>query len=725
MSADLLLEIGCENLPPAAIRPAFEQLERDAAARLAELRLDHDAIYTTGTPRRLVLIVRGLADAQRSEIETITGPPVSKAFDESGKPTSAAEGFARSQGLAVGKLKTIRTDRGEYVGFTRRMKSRRAALLLRELLPELIAGLKFPKVMCWEESELRFARPIRWIAALLGGKVVRFKIGGVTSGNASWTVPWIWRKRVVVRSAQTYEATMQRAGVILDHERRRAVLERLAHKAADKEGLRLIEDPGLFEQLTFMLEDPRSLLGGFDRKYLQLPAPVVVTAMKAHQRYFALSKKGKRASALVPHFLTFTEGRVGAPSVVRHGNEKVLKARLEDALFYWQEDLKTGMDGLAGKLASIVFIEGLGTLDHKSARVRDLALAVHELGDDREVTVDTVRRAAHLAKADLASEMIKDGKEFTLLQGLIGSCYAAESGEAAEVVAAIREQYMPRAPGDALPKSALGALIGIADRLDTITGCFLAGFIPSGSQDPYALRRQANGLLRLLEGRPHVSLGPLLDQAILAYSTEEVSGDVEAVRALLVDFMKSRVATFLKDKGIAYDAVAAVSAVAWARPSLALRRAESIEALRGDEAFELLITGAKRVGNILADDKKVYGVDLDTLREAFAGGSAAPTVMRFDTSAFVDEAERALHRAVAETLRSVAEKEATGDGTKTLRALSGLGPAIDRYFDEVLVNTPETPLRDNRHGFLAGVFALFSKYADFSHIVEEARASVG
>jgi glycyl-tRNA synthetase beta chain len=311
--------------------------------------------------------------------------------------------------------------------------------------------------------------------------------------------------------------------------------------------------------------------------------------------------------------------------------------------------------------------------------------------------------------------MLKDGKEFTLMQGLIGSYYARESREPDEVVEAIREHYRPRSPGDEAPRTSLGALLSIADRLDTMAGCFLAGFVPTGSQDPYALRRQANGLLRLLESRPNVALSPLLERAVGNFGVE---GKDEA-RARLVEFMQTRMSAFLKDKGIAYDVVAAVSRVAWDAPAIAAGRARAMAELRGNEPFELLITGARRVGNILADDLKVFGAPWELLREAFLGTGSLTRRIAYDKSKFDDDAETSLHGEIATLIPRLEGFDELTEGKAILSSLSGLGGVIDRYFDSVLVNVPDDALRTNRHHFLAAVFALFAKYADFSQIVEE------
>ena len=718
---DLLLEIGCENLPPASIRPAFEQLAGDAAKKLDELRLSHGKVYATGSPRRLVLIVRGLAAAQAAKTEVVTGPPVSKAYDENGAPTATAAGFARSHGVDVASLERVRTERGEYVGFSKKLTCAKTPALLREALPALVMGLKFPKTMKWEKSLARFARPIRWIVCLYGDTVVPFEIAGVKTGRTTAYQPWLDRGRYPVKNADHYLATLEMAGIIADHEERRAAIETLARKAASARSFDVIEDPDLVDELTFMLESPRILMGAFDPSYLALPPEVVTTAMKAHQRYLALRAKGKR---LVPFFLTFTEGDRSSAAVVRAGTERVLRARLEDALFYWKEDLAAGIEGLSGRLSKIVFMEGLGTLADKAQRLHALAgLASGMWPEEERVADQAIRRAALLAKADLASEMVKDGKEFTLLEGLIGSHYASEGRESDEVVTAIREHYLPRSPSEPLPRTRLGTAIGIADRVDTLAGCFLAGLIPTGSQDPYALRRQAMGLVRMLEHHPEISITPLVRAAVDGYVSAGLGGkrDPAAVVSEVEDFIRTRTETFLKDQGIAPDAVAAVCAVSWQSPGIALGRARAMERLRGDRAFELLITGAKRVANILPREAKAYGTSWEAIEETWVRGGTASGTAPFDPARFEDEDERGLFAAIREAVPRVRSAEARTDYAAVFASLAALGPAIDRYFDHVLVNSPDPLLRANRHRFLAAVFALFSKYADFSHIVEQGK----
>ena len=465
------------------------------------------------------------------------------------------------------------------------------------------------------------------------------------------------------------------------------------------------------------------LVGSFDAAFLELPAEVVVTAMRAHQRYIALTD---RKGALSPHFITFTDGPVRGPRDVVVGNERVLRARLADARFYWQDDLKRGIDALAAELDRIVFIEGLGTVGEKWRRMLEVAREVNGRLDDRaRVADELLARAARLCKADLASTMIRDGKEFTALQGVIGARYADACGEAPAVAAAIREHYQPRAAADPLPGSAAGRLLALADRVDTLTGCFLAGFKPSGSQDPYALRRSGNGLVRLAAEMPGVRLDGIIELAAASYASTLTREEVDArwkgkrAGADLVDFVRGRVEAFLKDNGVPYDVAAAVLAVSWTEPGVALARARAISGLRGNRTFERLVSGVKRVANILPRDRRRVGSAWAAVRGGFGDDGARS----FDPALFQDDAETALLEAVRDGLGRIEAAEAKGEIAGVLKSLSLLADPIDHYFDRVLVNAPDPALRESRVAFLAAIYSLFGRYADFQAIVEEGPAA--
>jgi glycyl-tRNA synthetase beta chain len=727
---DFVLEIGVENLPASYVPPAVAQLEADARAMLARRRLVYDEIYTTGTPRRLALVVRGLAERQSEAEDLVTGPPVARAFGKDGRPTPAAEGFARAQGVAVAALARVDTPRGEYLALRKRLPRARTTEVLPDELAALVAALKFPKTMKWEESGARFPRPVRWLVALYGKQVVRFTFAGVASGRVTWRRPWMepvrgagrGAERRAIAEARSYARQVASLGVILDHEERKARLRELARRAARTARGRVVEDDELLAELSFMLEDPRELVGSFDAKYLDLPPEVIVTAMRSHQRYLALTDADGR---LLPRFVTFTDGPPRAPGDVALGNQRVLRARLEDAEFYWHDDVTRGMDAMADELDRIVFVEGLGSLGQKWRRVLDLARTLNAaLPEAEQVADDDLSRAARFAKADLASTMIRDGKEFTVLQGVIGAHYAAACGERAEIASAIREHYQPRAAGDPLPEGRLGRVLGLSDRVDTLVGCFLAGIKPTGSQDPFALRRGANGAVRLAAEMRGVRLDRLVEAASAQFAT--VLGDAELVnrwnngraRDEVTDFLRGRVEGYLKESGVPYDVAEAVLSVVWAEPGAALTRARALASMRGDRAFERLITGVKRVGNILPRERRRLGSSWESVVGAFGD---APT--SFDPSRFQDPAETGLLDAVRRGVGELSKLEEKGAFGPVLGVLSRLAEPIDTYFDAVLVNTDERAVRDNRISFLDEVFALFGRYADFQAIVEPGRAA--
>ncbi len=724
--SDFVLEVGVENVPASYLPPALAQLAADAAAVLERTRVVYKEIYTTGTPRRLVLVVRDLGDKQTEAEELVTGPPVSRAFTADGAPTPAAEGFARAQGMTVAELARIDTPKGEYLGVRRPLPRLKTADVLASELPALIASLKFPKTMKWEHSGARFARPVRWIVALYGAQVVRFSFADVTSDRETWGRPWMAPRRAggaerrSIADAGDHAARVKSLGVILDHEERKHAIRVLAEKAAADAGCRLVQDDDLLTELSFMLENPRVLSGAFEEKYLDLPPEVIVVAMKSHQRYLAVEDaKG----TLVPRFITFTDGTVSAPDEVVRGNQRVLRARLEDAEFYWREDLKRGMDGLADELDRIVFVEGMGSMGQKWRRMLELARTVDAArGDGPGLEDALLARAAKLCKGDLASSMIRDGKEFTALQGVIGAHYAIAGGESTAVAAAIREHYQPRAAGDPLPPGELGRALGLADRMDTIAGCFLAGMKPTGSQDPFALRRGGNGAVRLAAEMRGLRLEALADAAGAGYAG--ILGDAwrarwsESARGDVVEFLRGRVENYIKESGVPYDIADAVIAVAWDEPGVALARGRALAAMRGDRAFERLITGVKRVGNILPKDRRRLALPWESVAVAFA---EAPSSASFDPARFSDPAEQRLLDAVRRSVRDIPRLEAQLPFRAVLESLSSLADPIDAYFDAVLVNADDRTVRENRISFLGEVFGLFGRYADFQAIVEQGK----
>ncbi|HMI31757.1 MAG TPA: glycine--tRNA ligase subunit beta, partial [Candidatus Limnocylindrales bacterium] len=492
MARALLLEIGCEELPAGFITPALRQLESLARESLGASRIRFDSIAAMGTPRRLALIGAGLADRQEAETRELTGPAVRVAFDAVGSPTNAARGFAKSAGLAVEALERITTPKGEYLLARVHDAGKPTGEILPGLLSQWISGITFPKTMHWNGSG-RFARPVRWLVALWDGEVIRFDCMGIESGKRSRGHRTLAPDWFDIASPARYAATLREHGVLVDPAERRTEIESLVKQAAEKQHGRAVSDPELFEEVANLVEWPDAIMGSFDEQYLQLPAPIVVTAMRAHQRYFAVESTGGK---LLPHFIAIRNGRGEGADSIRRGNEAVLRARLEDARFYWQNDRKVGLTGKVLELKQIVWHEKLGSVYDRTQRLVQLAeeLARQIAPNARQA----VSRAAYLSKADLATEMIRSGKEFATLEGVVGAEYAAAQGEPPEVVLAIREHILPRSPSDSLPTSTEGLILSIADRLDVIVGGFRAGVSVSGSQDPYGLRRAGNGIVRIL-----------------------------------------------------------------------------------------------------------------------------------------------------------------------------------------------------------------------------------
>jgi glycyl-tRNA synthetase beta chain len=475
---------------PDALRDLGEITDR----LLRGARLGSKRIRTLGTPRRLTLYVEGLEDKQADEVREIIGPPKAAAYDAAGRPTAAALGFARAQGLPVEQLKIRKTDRGDYVAAVKKITGTRTAEVLPRLLPQIVSSLSFPKTMRWGDGSVRFVRPIRWLLAIYGGKAVPFEIEGIASGTQTYGHRFLAPKPIRVGTFRDYVSRLEKAFVIVDQDKRREQVRRLVEEAARKVGGRAVIEPDLLEQVIHLVEYPNLVRGSFPEEYLGLPKELIITPMRKHQRYFpVVDKQGK----LLPHFVAISNMKVRDMEVIRLGNERVLRARLADADFYLKEDQKKlPLEKLVPRLGQILFQERLGTLLDKTRRIADLGAFMAK-------TVDpgldgAVRRAATLCKADLATGMIR---EFTELQGVLGRIYAAMSGEKPEVTTAIEEHYLPRFAGDALPKSKVGALIAVADRMDSIAGCFGIGMIPTGSEDPYALRRAALGVVLILAGQ--------------------------------------------------------------------------------------------------------------------------------------------------------------------------------------------------------------------------------
>ena len=684
---DLLLEIGTEEIPSGLLEGAIADLASLARQTLEEHRLPFGEVRVMGTPRRLSLQVKSLHPAQQPLSRQIVGPSVRVAFDAQGKPTPAALGFARAQGIPWEALAVKSLEKGEYVVATLEEVGLPTTEVLPSLLPKLITSLPLPKSMRWGEGNLRFLRPIRWILALYGSQVIPFELDGITSGSRTFGHRFLSPHPVRVRSLSDYLAKLKGKFVILDPAARRQMIKDQAAAEAREFGGIPEWDEELLSTVTHLVEYPVAICGHFAADYLQLPKEVITTPMKKHQRYFpVVNERGE----LLPHFVTISNMQAKDLSLIRAGNERVLAARLADAQFFYREDRKTTLENWASRLQQIVYSEQLGNLYDKSLRLARLSgyLAEQICPDLREQTM----RAARLAKADLLSSMVK---EFPNLQGTMGRIYALAQGEAEAVATAIEEHYLPRFSGDRLPQTSLGAIVGLADKIDTIAGCFGIGLIPSGSEDPYALRRQGSGLILIaLERNLRFSLSALLEQALSALA-EHLDKDLGSAREKVLSFLGQRLQAILVDQGFTADLVEAILAAGYDDPVSAKRRAEALSSLRKQPDFPNLIIAFKRVLNILPP-----------------GFSRIPIPRLFQA-----EAERQLWAEASALQARIAPLLHQEDFLTALEEISRLRPAVDRFFNEVMVMVEEEEIKQNRLALLSAASHLLDGLADLSRLV--------
>ena len=696
MARRLLLEIGCEELPASFVGPALEELAALARAGLAEARLSCDSIRVLGTPRRLALLVEGLADRQEDRTREVLGPAVTVAFDAQGAPTNAAKGFAKGAGVPVESLERARTPKGEYLMARVHDVGAPLAKVLPALLVSWITGIHFPKTMQWNATG-RFARPVRWLVALLDGDVLPLACFGVTAGARSRGHRTLAPGWVEIGRPERYVDALRDAGVIVDPaERRRRIEEELA-SAVVPIGGRAVEDVDLLDEVTQLVEWPEAVVGSFDSKYLQLPRPVVVTAMRAHQRYFAVERPD---GSLLGNFVMIRSGRGDGADQVRRGTQAVLRARLEDARFYWENDLKGGLEAKLELLKGIVWHEKLGSIYDRTQR---LGFLVDELARSLAPNARAAAtRAARLCKADLATEMVRSGKEFATLQGIVGAEYAAATGEPENVVRAIREHYLPQGPSDPLPASTEGILLSLADRIEAIVGGLRAGLEVTGSQDPYGLRRAGNGVVRiLLEKNLRLDVLEVASRLSAFFEKSGIPADPKA--GDLAGFWAQRLESALEEQGVTHDTAEAVLTVRPGDPLDVLARARALDEIRRGDDFEGLMVGYRRAANLLR-----------TAKPEDVAGSGSPLAERAEN--FGEKVEADLHletkmaRQAVETLLQGEEP----DYPKALRILLGLRMPIDGFFDGVMVMVDDTVVRRRRLGLLEEVRQAFLRIADFS-----------
>ena len=688
--AELLFEIGCEEMPARFVAPAMASLLELAGQEFGRQGLAHDSLETFGTPRRLALVVTGLAERQADRREVALGPPVKAAFDAGGQPSKAALGFAKSQGIEVGQLEHVDTDKGPRLGFTRHIPGQPTIQVLAELLPRLTLAIPFPKTMRWGSQKVRFARPIHWFVALLDGQVVGFELAGIKSGNLTRGHRFHSPQPMEVSGAADYLAKLEAARVIVQRERRRELVDQEVKAAAALAGGQLVPDPGLIEEVTDLVEQPVACRGSFDREFLEVPRPVIISAMRGHQRYFALQDKDGN---LLPAFVAVNNTRPKDLAVVTQGHERVLRARLSDARFFLKEDRKRPLISRLEDLKQVTYHAKLGTSLDKVERCTALAawLAQQLLPGE----VEKVKRAAQLAKCDLVTQMVG---EFPDLQGQVGRDYAARNGEDPAVALAILEHYLPAGAGGELPSGMIGTVVGIADRLDTICGLFGVGQTPTGAADPFALRRAAIAIIRLVvEKGLKLSLGACLDQALAGLGAW-LSRPAAEVKAEVTEFFATRLAGMLAEQGVPTDVAEAVLAAGLDDLTATQARALALAEMKKSDDFAALAAGLKRVMNILR--KEADQVPL---------APPAPAL-------FQEDAERQLFEAFQSLSAEAQARFAAGEYLAFLQGLSALKAPIDKFFDDVMVMADDAAVRANRLALLNQIASEFGKLAQFTHL---------
>ena len=701
-AAELLLEIGVEELPYQVIAPALATLKEAAEQLLKDQRLAFLSARTLGTPRRLTLVVEGLATQQTSMVKETMGPSKSVAFDPAGQPTRAAMGFAAGQGVSVQDLQVCRTPKGEYLFAVKQEQGRPATVVLEELLPKLIAKLSFPRAMKWNSTGVRFARPIRWLVALYGGATLPIEVAGIIAGNRTQGHRVLGSaKGLVVRDAESYLKGLERQGVTPDPQHRRHTIEEQIAILCKQAGFSLNVDADLLDQAVYTTECPHAMIGSFKPAYLEVPQEILITSMKEHQGFFSLLHK--ETGTLVPHFIAVTNNRANDMGLIREGNERVLAARLADAKFFFDEDRKVTLAERVPKLAGVTFQQKLGTMEKKQQRIRKLVsmIATSMRPQDDELK-QTCERAADLCKADLLTGVVG---EFPELQGIMGGEYAKHDGESEAVSQAIREQYLPRSIEGELPKTLAGQVLSLADRLDSVAAFFYVGLVPTGSEDPFALRRNATAIVRIiLESHLRIDVGPYVDAARQLVIAEGFKGGKDSGpegRRRMTEFIFERVRHYgrvvhaLRD-----DVIEAVLKQAHDK-TLDLvdlvRRMKALELVTTKPEFDPLIVGFKRAHRLVEKEQ----------------WDRKPV----DKTRFEHPTESALYQATAEERETILSAMNRGDYDQALDALVRLKPAIDAFFNAVMVNAEDPAVRSNRLSLLQEVDDLFNSFADFSQIV--------
>jgi glycyl-tRNA synthetase beta chain len=690
LAKDFLVEIGTEELPPKALRSLMQAFGEKLLAGIDDARLDHGEMQTYSSPRRLSVLVLGLCARQEDRSVEQKGPPTKIAFDKDGKPTPAAEAFAKKCGVAVSDLGRSKSEKGEWLTWENTEKGKTVTELLPELIESALNSLPIPRRMRWGAGDAEFVRPVHWVVMLHGSKAIKARVFGIDSGNESRGHRFHSSGPITIKSPESYLETLETDGyVIADFERRREMVRAGVEAAAKKAGGQVVDGESLYDEVAALVEWPVPVTGSFDKEFLALPREAVISTLTGHQRYFPVADAD---DALMPLFITVANLESKDPDQVREGNERVIRPRLADAAFFWDSDRRASLASREEKLSDVVYQHGLGSLSDKSRRVTSIA---KWLASEQELDSANVERAALLAKCDLVTGMVS---EFPELQGTMGRYYALADGEPEAVAAAIGEHYHPRFAGDDLPVTSDGQLLAVADKLDTLAGIFSLGKKPSGNRDPFGLRRAALGVVRILiECGIDTDLMGLLAAAVAAQPNNKL--DNEELAGDLYVFITERLRRYFldRDAGLATETFDAVMA---RKPSSLLdfdRRLAAVQTFARLEQAASLAAANKRIANILrkADD---------------------PVGLSVNTKLLQDSAELALFDALDNARQKVAPMLAVQSYAQVLNELADLRDPIDRFFDSVMVMADDEAIRDNRLALLSELRALFLHVADISQL---------
>lgn len=691
---NVVLEIGTEEIPAQYMENALKDLNRLAKKYLEESRIKYKEIKVYGTPRRLILFIFHIEEKQEDIFQKIKGPAYSIAYNKNSLPQQPALKFAQSQGINVEDLIVEDTKKGKYIFAPKSIIGQPTINLLSQIFPKLIIGMQFPKSMRWGEKSLRFIRPIRWILALYGKEIIKFNIDGLDSENITYGHRLLAPQIIKISSTQEYFKKLEKSHVIIDPKIRENIIKTDIKQIIKEIGGKKIINEKLLKEIIYLVEYPNAILGKYDKKYLELPKDVLTVVMEKHQKYFPVFKN---KDELLPLFIVIINNSKKHASKIKEGNENVLTARLEDAKFFYQEDQKIPLEKNVDKLKNVIFQEKLGSLFDKTKRLESLCDYISDgLRVEQKVKKDLLR-SAHLCKADLVTEMVK---EFPELQGIMGKEYAILSGERKEVAEAIFEHYLPRFSGDNLPLTKCGMILGIADKVDTIIGCFVMGLTPTGSQDPYGLRRQSRGKIAIiLKNNLEISLKDIIQKSLSLYKESisvELKIDENKIVSQILSFLKQRVKNIFLEDGIRYDIIDAVLAVDRDGDAVDIKnRINAIEELYNQPIFRKILSSSNRVLNLSKNNKE----------------------NEIDQSLLKEKAELNLYHKYEIVYPQIKEFIFRKEYKKVFKLLGDLCEPVDEFFDQVLVMDKDNNIRKNRIALIKKIGILFNQVADLSKIV--------